>query len=565
VKGDVSWSRASDSAGGRNYFTVIGIPSQYSFQEATGNGFPSTLNYSSNLANPALGRTHIALRQGASEAERVLEYKLDTEWKSDGGVLDAVRFGLINTNRSKNSQTIATDGNTLCLYCGYNEGSSPTLLNPLTLRAPGGSGTVPTAIQGYDANAYFAFLESAGQAAARDTARGLPAGTTAGLLAATNGFAAAVQPNSFSVSERVYAGYLEADLKGDLGSLPWVVNIGARYVHTELTANGRQLALTDLLSVPNDPTIYQAVFANGGAPVATAQRSSYDYFLPNLNIKVNLTDQIIARFSASRTLTRPQIRDLAPRTNFDVTRPASLDASGGNPTLRPYTSNNFDLSLEWYPSPTTTLSAAVYFKSIDNFIVQTRSAEGFAIANASNLPIGNGITGPNTATFNVRRPRNSQNATVRGLELNVVHTFDYLPSPLDGLGASVNATFVSSNAAFDVNTTTTSFALEGLGNSYNLTGFYEKDGFGARIAYNRRGRFLEYVVTPSQGGDPVFRRAYDQVDVRVSYDITKFAQVFAEGTNVLNSNNITTGRFNNQVLDYVDTGARYAGGVRLNF
>ncbi len=565
VKADVSWSRASDSAGGRNYFTVIGIPSQYSFQEATGNGFPSTLNYGANLADPALGRTHIALRQGNSEAERVLEYKFDTEWKSDGGVLDAVRFGMINTNRRKNSQTIQTNPNTLCLYCGYNEGSSPALLSPLTLRAPGGSGTVPTAIQGYDANAYFAFLESAGQAAARDTARGLPAGTTAGLLAATNGFAAAVQPNSFSVSERVYAGYLEADLKGDLGSLPWVVNIGARYVHTELTASGQQLALTDLLSVPNDPTIYQAVFANGGAPVAAAQRSSYDYFLPNLNIKVNLTDQIIARFSASRTLTRPQIRDLAPRTNFDVTRPASLDASGGNPNLRPYTSNNFDLSLEWYPSPTTTLSAAVYFKSIDNFIVQTRSAEPFAIANASNLPIGNGITGPNTATFNVRRPRNSQNASVRGIELNVVHTFDYLPSPLDGLGLSANATFVDSNAAFDVTTTTTSFALEGLGNSYNLTGFYEKDGFAARIAYNRRGRFLEYVVTPSQGGDPVFRRSFDQVDVRVSYDVTSFAQVFAEGTNVLNSNNITTGRFNNQVLDYVDTGARYAFGARLNF
>ncbi|MFX7820778.1 hypothetical protein ABTK26_20895, partial [Acinetobacter baumannii] len=79
---------------------------------------------------------------------------------------------------------------------------------------------------------------------------------------------------------------------------------------------------------------------------------------------------------------------------------------------------------------TTTLSVAAYYKSIDNFIVQTRSAEAFAIANASKLPIGGGITGPNTATFNVRRPRNAENATVRGIELNAVHTFDYLPAPL---------------------------------------------------------------------------------------------------------------------------------------
>lgn len=565
VKADVSWSRAKDSAGGRNYFTVIGIPSTYSFAQATGNGFPSTTGYTADLTNANLGRSHIALRQGNSEAERVLEYKLDTEWKSDGGTLDAIRIGFINTNRSKNSQSIATDPNTLCLYCGYNEGASASLLSPLTLRAPGGTGSVPTSILTYDPNAYFAFLESAGQAAARDTARNLPAGTTAALLRATNGFAAAVQPNSFAVSEKVFAGYLETDLKGTLGSLPWTVNLGARYVHTEITASGRQLALTDLLSVPNDPTIYQAVYANGGVPVATAQRSSYDYFLPNINVKVNLSDKWIVRLSASRTLTRPQIRDLAPRTNFDVTRPASLDASGGNPNLRPYTANNFDVSLEWYPTPTTTLSVAGYYKSIDNFIVQTRSAEPFTIANASNLPVGGGITGPNTATFNVRRPRNAENVSVRGVELNVTHTFDYLPSPLDGLGLSANATFVDSSAAFDVTRFDQSVAVEGLGNSYNLTGFYEKDGFAARIAYNRRGRFLEYLVTPGQGGDPVFRRPFSQVDVRVSYDIKKFAQVFVEGTNVTNANNITTGRFDNQVLDYVDTGSRWAAGVRLNF
>ena len=566
VKLDASWSRANDDAGGKNYFTVIGIPSRYTFQQAVGNGFPSTINYTGNLSNPALGRTHIALRTGNDESERVMEYKFDTEWKSDGGVLDEVRFGLVNTNRKKSSQTIATNGNTLCLYCGYNETSLPSLLSPLNLgNFLGGSGSVPTVFQRYDANAYFAFLESAAQAAARDAARGLTPGTTAAALAATNGFAAAVQPNSFSIDEKVYAGYLDADFKGDLGSMPWVVNIGARYMHTELTANGQQQQLLDLLPVLGDPTIYQGVFANGGVPQASQVKSSYDYFLPSLNIKINLTDDVVARFSASRTVTRPQVRDLAPRTNFDVLRPASLDASGGNPNLKPYTSNNFDLSFEWYPSATTTLSAAVYYKNIKDFIVQTRSAEVFAIANAGRLPIGNGITGPNAATFNVRRPRNAESANVRGIELNAVHTFDYLPSPLDGFGVALNATFVKSNATFDPATTATSFAVEGLGNSYNASAFFEKYGFSARVAWNRRGRFLEALVTPGQGGDPVFRRAYDQVDVRASYDVFEFAQIFVEGTNVLSSRNITTGRFDNQVLDFVDTGARYAAGVRVNF
>ena len=60
--------------------------------------------------------------------------------------------------------------------------------------------------------------------------------------------------------------------------MPWVVNIGARYMHTELTASGQQQQLLDLLPVLSDPTIYQGVFANGGVPQATRQKSSYDYF-----------------------------------------------------------------------------------------------------------------------------------------------------------------------------------------------------------------------------------------------------------------------------------------------
>lgn len=567
VKFDASWSRAANDAGGRNYFTVIGIPSQYSFREASGGGFPSTFGYTANLTNPALGRNHIALRQGVSDAERVLEFRLDTEWKAESGALDAVRFGLLHTRRAKNSQLIQTDPNTLCLYCGYATLTSPSLLQPFSLGSfLGRGGTVPTVFQTYDREAYFRFLESPAAAAAQNAALGAPPGFVAAQLARSNGFAAAPQPSSFQVDENNYAGYVDVDFKGTLGGLPWFLNIGARYIHTEVQAAGQQLNLLDLLPVAGDPTIYNAVFANGGAPIATSARSSYDFFLPSANIKIEITPRIILRLAGSRSLTRPQIQDLAPRTNFDVLRPASLNASGGNPALRPYTSNNFDLSAEWYPTKTTTLSAAFFYKSVSNFIVQTRALEVFTIANAGNLPVGTGgITGPREATFSVRRPRNADQASISGVELNVVHTFDYLPGALSGLGTQLNATFVTSNAAFDPNATTVSFALEGLGNSQNATVFYQKYGIEARFAYNRRERFLQDLVTPGEGGDPVFRRTFDQIDVRASYDILPKVQVFFEGINVLGNVNITTGRFNNQVLDFTDTGARYAIGVRAGF
>jgi TonB-dependent receptor len=418
----------------------------------------------------------------------------------------------------------------------------------------------------YDADAYFRFLESSASAAALDKAQGLAPGTTAARLAASNGYTATRQPNSFSVEENVYGGYMDTDFKGELGNMPWFVNIGFRYVHTEVKAAGQQLALTDILPVANDPTIYTAVYANNGVPVATSQKSSYDYLLPSLNVKIDLTDDVIARFGASRTLTRPQISDMAPRISFDTVRPAALDASGGNPSLKPYTSDNFDLSFEWYPTRNTSLSAAAFYKRVNNFVVQTRADEVFTIANAGNLAVGSGgVTGVNQVTFSVRRPRNAESANVHGFELNVNHTMDYLPGLLSGFGFQANATFVDSNAVFDPASTTTSFALEGLGDSQNLTVFYEIDGFSARVAYNRRERFLESLVNPSAGSDPVYRRTYDQVDARVSYNVLENVQVFAEGTNIFGSEVITTGRFDNQVLTYVDTGARYAIGVRADF
>lgn len=567
VKLDAAWSRAENDAGGRNYFTVVGIPSQYSFREAVGGGFPSTLNYTGNLTNPNLGRNHIALRQGVSSAERVLEFKLDTEWKAESGALDAVRFGVLHTRRSKNAQLIQTNPNTLCLYCGYATPTASSLLQPFTLgQFLGSSGTVPTTFQTYDPEAYFRFLESPAAAAAQNIALGAPPGFVSAQLARTNGYAASPQPSSFRISENNYSGYLDFDFKGTLGGLPWFVNLGARYIHTEIQAFGQQLNLLDLLPVAGDPTIYNAVFANGGAPISTSQRSSYDYFLPSANVKIEITPRVILRLAGSRSLTRPQIQDLAPRTNFDVLRPASLNASGGNPNLLPYTSNNFDVSAEWYPTQTTTLSAAFFYKSVNNFIVQTRASEVFAIANAGNLPVGTGgITAAREATFSVRRPRNADQASISGVELNAVHTFDYLPGVLSGLGTQLNATFLTSNAAFDPNATTVSFALEGLGNSQNATVFYQRSGIEARFAYNRRERFLQNLVTPGEGGDPVFRRTFDQIDVRASYDILPKVQVFFEGINVLGNVNVTTGRFNNQVLDFTDTGARYAIGVRAGF
>ena len=570
---DATWSRAKNDGGGRTFFTVIGTPSTYSFTGAEGKGIPSTFGYGPGvLSDPALGRTHIAGINGNDVTERVQEYRWNTEWKPGWNVVSALRFGLTGTSRDKSNVPVTSDPNIGCLYCGYSTLADPSLLTPYTLGSLGQkSGTVPTSFLTFDPRAYFNFLTSTAATTALDRARGQPVGTTAAIFARTNGYAVTPQPSA-RVKERVYASYLDADLEGEVAGLPWFVNLGARYEYTELVSAGQTLQLTDLTPVRGDPTTYTGVFANNRQIIAVDQRSSYSNLLPNLNARLSLTPTLQARFAAYRTLTRPAIGDLAPTLDIGTLRPATLTATGGNPALKPYRADNLDLSVEWYPTRTTTVSAAIFQKTIDDFVVQTFGTELFPIANAGNsqgdrLSAGGLIEligGQYFGRFSVRRPRNAQSLRVRGLELNLVHTLDWLPGVLSGFGVQANATFVKTNREFDVNQIGQSFAAEGIGNSQNGTIFYEKYGISARIAYNRRERFLQ-TLAGGPGNEPVFVRDYGQFDGSIAVNVTPFAQVFVEGTNLFNAKYFATGRFDNQLLRYQNFGPRYDAGVRFSF
>jgi len=565
---DATWSRAKNDGGGKTYFTVIGTPSQYSFTGASDGGIPSTLGYGTGvLSNPALAKTHIAGINGNDVTERVQEYRWNTEWKPGWNVVSALRFGLTGTSRDKSNVPVTSDPNIGCLYCGYSTSADPSLLSPFTIGSLGAkNGSVPTSFLTFDPRAYLNFLTSAAATTALDRARNQPVGVTAAIFASTNGYAVSPQPSA-RVKERVYASYADVDLEGEVASLPWFINVGARYEYTELVSSGQQLQLTDVLPVPGDPTTYTGVFANNRQIVSVDRRSSYSNFLPNLNARLSLTPQFQVRFAAYKTLTRPAIGDLAPSFDIGTLRPATLTATGGNPALKPYRATNYDVSAEWYPTRTTTLSAAVFQKTVDDFIVQTFGTELLPIANAGRLPVGGLIRqvgGQFFGEFSVRRPRNAQSLRIRGLELNVVHTLDWLPGVLSGFGVQANATFVKTNRKFDVTQVGQSFAAEGIGNSQNATVFYEKYGISARMAYNRRERFLQ-TLAGGPGNEPVFVRDYGQFDGSVAVNVTPFAQVFVEGTNLFNAKYFSTGRFDNQLLRYQNFGPRYDAGVRFSF
>jgi TonB-dependent receptor len=398
------------------------------------------------------------------------------------------------------------------------------------------------------------YLQTAAAEAAEDAAKGLAPGTTASNLS-PSGFAPTDGSSSYAVTEKVDAFYVQFDLGGTLAGMPWSGNIGGRYVHTKETSHGYTQVLTDLLTIQGDPSEYDPVYADNGQLLYVSTSHSYNNFLPSLNFKLNLTDQIIARAAASRSLTRPDMYDLRPTITYNVLRPGENQASGGNPDLKPYLSDNYDLSLEWYFARSSYASLGGFRKNIKDFVSDAYYTLPQHIVNSENLAAYPG----GVVNFLFNAPTNGQSAYAEGLELALQHTLTWLPWPFDGLGFNANATFMHSNALLNSANTTTNFALTGLGNSQNFIVFYEKGPVGVRFAYNYRDTFLA-------GTAPItYTKGYGQLDAQASYKVVDNVLLTFAVANITNAVQQQYDRYVNE-FDLLNAfGRRYSAGVRVNF
>jgi TonB-dependent receptor len=302
-------------------------------------------------------------------------------------------------------------------------------------------------------------------------------------------------------------------------------------------AVGYSQILSDITPIPNDPTGLNAIYAQNGATLRLQGNHSYDYLLPSSNFRLNLTRELVLRAAVSESLSRPEPSLLSPVINYGgaILAPDDMVATGGNPNLKPYTTRNYDLSLEWYYSRDGYLAASAFRKDLHNFIEYLDSTLQVPIANSKNLP----QFPNNVATFEFNGPTNIGQAHVNGVELTALHMFSYLPSPLDGFGVNANATIMSTNAGLNSaaasSTTQQTFGLTGFGDYQNLSLIYQKYGLGARLTYNHRNNYIYQVGTGGQPLDTVYVKGYGTLDVQLNYDVTKNFVVSLSGTNLTDS------------------------------
>ena len=136
-------------------------------------------------------------------------------------------------------------------------------------------------------------------------------------------------------------------------------------------------------------------------------------------------------------LTRPAINFLTPVLNVgSLPRIGALTATGGNPALKPYLSDNLDLAVEWYYGQNAYFSVDAFLKDVTNFIVQgtQRQTINDVIDPTTGLP----------AIYTVSQRVNGPDATVNGWEIAWQHVFGD-----SGFGFNANATFVDTDKPYD--------------------------------------------------------------------------------------------------------------------
>jgi iron complex outermembrane recepter protein len=374
-------------------------------------------------------------------------------------------------------------------------------------------------------------------------------------------------PSDIDVRERIKAAYAMASFAGDIG-LSFSGNIGLRYVKTNITSIGYRLPFrvtidtaADNYTVAADPT---------GTIQTDTLRGEYEYWLPSLNVSLNLSDKTKLRLAGYRALSRSPIEsfgagiNLNPTTGTGGASSVIFNPTSGNPNLKPLRGWNADASLEFYPSRDTLFSVAAYYKWLRGTVI-SRSA-GIPTTIAVTTVIDGGA--PSQQTYNVNVIASANDPDMRhlyGIELTGSHAFTWLPGFLNGFGANGSLNVAWANFQYPDTSPLAPYLdpenLIGL-SKYVASGtvYYERKGFSLRAMYRYRSHYYK----PNGGTNRSVQDA-GYLNLSAQWDVTKQVQLKLQALNVTNTKDVFYKGGHDSIAEVSESGPQYYFGFRFRY
>ncbi len=311
---------------------------------------------------------------------------------------------------------------------------------------------------------------------------------------------------AFKATEDVIAGYL----MGRQQFRKLMLLGGVRYERTKVNYRSNDVVIGE----------------NGDleAIVPISGSSSYDFVLPQLHAKYELSPLSNLRAAITWSYARPNFSEIIPAQ--EINREDGV-ASAGNPALKPVSAINYDLMYEHYFGSIGVVSAGLFHKQLDDFIYRR-------ILFNSPYP----LTGtPSITGIDVTQAQNGNKATISGIELAFQRRLNFIPV-LKDFSVYLNYTYTRSTAKIQSRAAGSGNenAVEEIrlpGQSENVGNAslaYEGNRFSLRTSLNFNNGFLSEVGGTKEADIYVKRRL--QVDASGSVNLTKRLKFFAELLNL---------------------------------
>ncbi len=298
-----------------------------------------------------------------------------------------------------------------------------------------------------------------------------------------------------------------------------------------------------------DPAVVAANVARAQRSFARAIVSEGEYrnVFPGVHFVYHATDSVLVRASYNKSISRPPVANLIPTLTENLD---ALSVSMGNPDLKPYLADNFEVSVEKYFEPVGLFSLGVFRKNISDYFRTFASTVG-----------AEGIDGQGQyAGYTLSTTRNIGSATIQGIEASYQQQFSFLPGIWRGLGAYANFTYLEAEG--DFGTTATTSKLGNLAPRSGNAGInFRYLGLDARVLANWTAEKYKSTLAPID----IYAEERLSFDVKLQYAINRRYSIFLDCANITDEAPRTDVARNGLKFFRTNQGVSFAAGVRGQF
>jgi TonB-dependent receptor len=171
------------------------------------------------------------------------------------------------------------------------------------------------------------------------------------------------------VNEDITAFFAQYTWNTEIAGHGFQLNAGLRYAETKVKSYSFQAVPTNIRWTADNDFVIDYSPNNENVEGS----GKYHNWLPNIDLRFDITEDLLVRASYSETLARVPYSNLFASTTAQApNRPTAIGGqTGGNsqdPGLLPLESKNFDISFEWYYCDSCYVSVGWFDKKVKNFL-----------------------------------------------------------------------------------------------------------------------------------------------------------------------------------------------------